>query len=488
MRFLLINPPNIQFGNDVDKAVLPLGLCYLAAVLLKNNHEVKIIDMVIENITNRFDFHKHTYYGMDLDGIRKEISTYQPDTVGVSCLFAASCDMAMELCKISKECNVHYTLVGGPMPSASPNLFIEKTFIDFVFLGESEKTIEDFAAIADSTQTPDFTNVDGIVYRNSSGKIICQPKTSFIEDLDSIPFPARHLLPVEKYFEVSSPQGGFYKSKRNTPIVTSRGCPAKCFFCASTNIWGNRYRYRSAENIIAELKQLKQDYRIEEFQVQDDNFTMNKKRTLLVCQMLKDLHLNWSIPNGVALWALDEERIRAMSEAGCHYVIAAIESGNQRVLKEVIRKPLNLKKGIEICKIIKRYKIKLAGFFIIGFPDEKIDEVKDTFDYALKCDLDLASFSYATPLPSTDLWKQAEKENLFVDGFDLANVTYERPSLKSKNWTLEELQDNVNALSRKFYFKTFIRHPGVILFRILDTLRRDPVKLIRIFASRFFGI
>jgi magnesium-protoporphyrin IX monomethyl ester (oxidative) cyclase len=287
---------------------------------------------------------------------------------------------------------------------------------------------------------------------------------------------------------VSSPQGGFYKSRRNTPIVTSRGCPAKCYFCASTNIWGNQYRYRSAENIIDELKQLKQEYNIEEFQVQDDNFTMNKKRTLSVCRMLKDLNLYWSMPNGVALWALDEERIKAMSEAGCYYVIAAIESGNQRVLNDVVRKPLNLTKGIEICKTIKRYNIKLAGFFIIGFPDEKLEEVKDTFDYALKCDLDLASFSFATPLPSTDLWKQAEKENLFVDVFDLANVTYERPSLTSRNWSLEELQSCVNSLSRKFYFKTFIRHPGVILFRILDTLRRDPVKLIRIFASRFLGI
>ena len=193
MRVLLINPPNIQFGNDVDKAVLPLGLCYLAAVLLENNHEVKIIDMVIEDTTNKFDFHKHTYYGMDLAGIRKEISAYQPDTIGVSCLFAASCDMAIELCRIAKECSVQYTLVGGPMPSASPNLFIEKSFIDFVFIGESEKSIEDFATIADSAEISDFSNIDGILYRDSNSNIIRQPKTTFIEDLDSIPFPARHL-------------------------------------------------------------------------------------------------------------------------------------------------------------------------------------------------------------------------------------------------------------------------------------------------------
>ncbi len=487
MKFLLINPPNKKIKSDIDKAVLPLGLAYLAAVLLKDNHDVKIIDAVIEDIKNQFEFKKHAYYGLHPDRIKDEIRAYNPDVVGVSCLFVAVSDISMEICRIAKECSVQYTLIGGPTPSALPELFISKSFIDFVFIGESEKSIADFANSVASNNKPDFSSIDGLTYKDSLNNVVSQPKRSFIENLDDIPLPARHLLPMEKYFQVSSPQGGVFKSRRNIPIMTSRGCPANCYFCASTNIWGKIYRHRSAQNVIDELEHLKREYRIEEFQTVDDNFTLNKQRTLEICNKLKSLGLVWSMPNGVALWALDEERIKAMSEAGCHYVIAAIESGNQRVLKEVIRKPLNLAKGLELCNCIRRHNINLSGFFIVGFPDETLEEIKDTFDYALKCNLDIANFSYATPLPSTDLWKQAEEENLFVDGFDLATLTYGRPSLKSENWEIDELKACVMSFRRKYYIKTFLRHPKILLFRIMDSLKRDPISLIRIIRYALFG-
>jgi magnesium-protoporphyrin IX monomethyl ester (oxidative) cyclase len=292
---------------------------------------------------------------------------------------------------------------------------------------------------------------------------------------------------MEKYFEVSSPQGGVYKSKRNTPILTSRGCPAKCCFCASANVWGKRYRLRSPEMVMKEIKLLKKEYNIEEFQIQDDNFTLNKKRIIQICKDLKYMDLHWSMPNGVALWALDEEMIEAMSEAGCHFIIAAIESGNERVLKEVIKKPLKLDRVIDLCKCIKKNRIFLSGFFIVGFPDETLDEIRDTFKFALKCNLDIAGFSYATPLPSTQLWEQAERENLFTNKFDFTNLTYDKPSLKSKNWTIEELEALVISLSRRFYLKTFFKRPKIILFRIIDSFKRDPITLIRIIYYRTMG-
>jgi anaerobic magnesium-protoporphyrin IX monomethyl ester cyclase len=213
--------------------VLPLGLAYLAAVLLKDNHDVKIIDAVIEDIKNQFEFKKHAYYGLHPDRIKDEIRAYNPDVVGVSCLFVAVSDISMEICRIAKECSVQYTLIGGPTPSALPELFISKSFIDFVFIGESEKSIADFANSVASNNKPDFSSIDGLTYKDSLNNVVSQPKRSFIENLDDIPLPARHLLPMEKYFQVSSPQGGVFKSRRNTPIVTSRGCPSKCYFCVN---------------------------------------------------------------------------------------------------------------------------------------------------------------------------------------------------------------------------------------------------------------
>ncbi len=487
MRLLFINPPNIRLRNDVNKAVLPLGLAYLAAVLLEKNHEVRILDCVIEGIENEFVAGDRDFYGLGPEQIEKEIAEYRPDVVGVSCMFTSLCDISTEICKMAKERGVAYTLVGGATPSASPQIFTASPFVDFVFIGESERSIADFVRIVEHDPQPDFGSIAGILYKDSGLPNVSKPKPFFIEDLDVLPFPARHLLPMERYFQVSSYQGGVYKSKRNTTIMTSRGCTAKCCFCASANMWGHKFRYRSADNVIMELKALKSDYGIEEFQIQDDNFTFNKNRILELCSKLEGLGLHWSMPNGVALWALDEDRIKAMSKAGCHFVIAAIESGNQRVLEEVIGKPLKLDRVLDVCRCIRRHGIALSGFFIVGFPDETLDEIRDSFDFASRCDLDIANFSYATPLPSTALWEQAEREDLFAQGFDVATITYERPSLKSKHWTIDDLQKLVLSLSRRYYLKTFLKRPRIILFRILDSLRRDPVGLLRILYYRLLG-
>jgi len=487
MKFLFINPPNRKLRNEVDKAVLPIGLAYLSSVLLQDNHEVKIIDSVIEDITNYFSFRNKEYYGLGLEKLKDEIRKYNPDVVGVSCMFTSVTEISIEICRISKECKTKYTIIGGPTPSALPGFFLSESYVDIVFIGESEKSILDFVQAIEKKENPDFTDIDGIVYKNSQGDIVSQPKNNFIANLDEIPFPARYLLPVEKYFKFSSPHGGVYKSKRNTPIMTSRGCPAKCCFCSSANFWGNKYRYRSPENVIKELEILKSEYKIKEFQIQDDNFTFNKKRTIEICNGLKGLGLHWSMPNGVAVWALDEDIIKAMSESGCHYVIAAIESGNQRVLKYVIKKPLNLDKVVDICNYITRHKIRLSGFFIVGFPDETLEEIKDTFNFALKCNLHIAGFNYATPLPGTRLWEQAEKENLFVSKFDMANFTYDRPSLKSKNWTIQDLESLYLSESRKYYLRTFIKHPKVILFRAMDAFKKNPVNLFKIIYYRMIG-
>jgi len=484
MKLLFINPPNKKLRNEVNKAVLPLGLAYLAAVLLREKYDVRILDSVIEDIDNHFIFNDCEYYGLGIEYIRDEIQKYNPDVVGVSCLFTSTTEISIEICRVSQECNVRHTIIGGPTPSALTEFFISKSCIDLVFIGESEESIAEFSHAVNQGGELDFSKIDGIAYKDTHNHPVIKPKRSFIANIDDIPLPARHLLPMEKYFEISSPQGGVYKSKRNTPILTSRGCPATCCFCASANVWGKGYRMRSPEMVIKEIELLKKEYNIEEFQIQDDNFTLNKKRTIQICKDLKNMDLYWSMPNGVALWALDEEVIKAMGEAGCHFIIAAIESGNKRVLKEVIKKPLKLDTVIDLCKCIKKNRIFLSGFFIVGFPDETLDEIRDTFKFALKCNLDIAGFSYATPLPSTQLWEQAERENLFTNKFDFTHLTYDKPSLKSNNWTIEELEALVISLSRRFYLKTFFKRPKIILFRIIDSFKRDPLTLLRIIYYR----
>lgn len=487
-RFLLLYPPNLLVPSFVKKAMLPMGIAYLAAVLRNKEIDVDVIDCVIEGIDGSFTFNETDYYGLPLEEIRERISQGSYDVVGVSCQFSALCEISVEICKIAKECDVDYVIAGGPHASAQPESLLLSDAVDYVFVGEAEGPIAKFADCLAKGDTAGIKNIDGIAY--VKGQDVHVPSNiPFIEDIDEIPFPARDMFPLEKYFAKSSPAGGVFKSKRNLPIITSRGCPSKCNFCASSRFWGKKYRARSLESVLGEIQELRSVYGVEEIQIEDDNFTLNKKRAIEICDAIKEREpgLFWSVPAGLALWTVDKEVIDAMSDAGCHYVAVAIESGNQRVLKEVINKPIKLEKVPELCRHFKKRKIKLSAFFVVGFPDETLDEIKDTFEFASKCNLDNANFFFAAPLPGTPLWTQAVGEDLFIEGFSLKDVKFDRPSLKSNNWTLQELMSVVLYHKKKFFLKTFLRRPRVLIFRILEMLRKDPRRLLSVIYNQLFS-
>lgn len=176
-----------------------------------------------------------------------------------------------------------------------------------------------------------------------------------------------------------------------------------------------------------------------------------KKRALEICRGMQERHLGlyWSAPQGIALWAIDEDIIDAMSESGCYTATLAIESGNQRVLTEVMHKPLKLNKVPGLCERFRKRGIKISAFFIVGFPDETLDEIRETFEFASKCNLSLANFSFAAPLPGTRLWEQAEREGLFIEGFTLKSIRYDQPSLTSRHWKIPEMLALVQSCKRR---------------------------------------
>lgn len=486
-KILLIYPPSILAPGFARKTVLPLGVAYLAAVLRNKGVHVEVVDCIIEGIDTTFSVNGSDYYGLSLEEIRERISQGAYDIVGISCQFSSSLKIVLEICKIVKDCGVKYVIAGGPHASAQPESLLLSKLVDYVFIGEAEKSIVDFIDCLMVGSAQHINNISGLAYMDN-GHLHSTSGLSFIENIDTIPFPARDMFPIEKYFDKCSPMGGIFKSRRTLSMITSRGCPAKCTFCASARFWGMKFRARSPESVFAEIEELRDKFGIEEVQFQDDNLTLNKKKTLEICRGMKErIRLPWSVPSGLALWTLDKETINAMSDAGCHYVAVAIESGNQRVLSEVIKKPLKLDKVPELCRHFKKRRIKLSAFFITGFPDETLEEIRDTFNFASKCNLDTANFYFPTPLPGSPLWTQAEKENLFVKGFSLKNAIYDRPSLTSKNWTLKELIDVVHAGKRMFYLKTLLRRPRVLLFRILEMIKHNPKHLLSMIYSQLFS-
>ena len=453
--------------------VPPLGLAYLAAVLEQEQYEVKILDLAAEDFAHREKIEKNFFMvGISYAETERRINDFEPDMVGVSCLFSNQFKGMMKLCELVKEIDQDIiTVVGGEHPSALPEQSLQASCIDFVSIGESEYTLP--AIIKSLNGDGDFSHIDGLGYKKN-GTIIINKKTRFIENLDVIPFPARHLLPMETYFKVNVPQCGTSLKSPNTSIMTSRGCTANCVFCATTCFWGRRFRARSPENVLQEMESLIDEYGIKELNIIDDNFTLNKDRAMRILQGMIDRRMNlvWNTPQGLAIWTLDTELLLRMKEAGCYEVTFAVESGDQEVLNNIIKKPLKLDRVEKLVKYAKKIGLIVKGYFVIGLPGETKAQMRKTIDFAKQLKFDAAGIFIATPLPGTELYKICRENGYLSENFDFKRINYRVGNIITPEFTPEE----VERLSSR-----------AIIAINLSLLLRNPLKFFRKYSNLFFS-
>jgi anaerobic magnesium-protoporphyrin IX monomethyl ester cyclase len=243
------------------------------------------------------------------------------------------------------------------------------------------------------------------------------------------------------------------------PFETSRGCPEKCIFCSTSKFFGHRFRAKSASRVIKEITDAAQNYGVEEIQFSDDNIALDRKRFLKICEGIEGLGLHLCCPNGIRLdYIREDDFIRKlfvqMKKTGFYQVSFAIESGNEYILNKVIRKRLDLNRVKIHVKMAQDAGLKVHGFFIVGLPGERREQIQETLDYARKLKADSYSFSIATPFPGTDLWDWCVRENLFKDGFQMADLMFGKAVIKrSDDLTLEGLEklaeDASAALNKK---------------------------------------
>lgn len=421
-KVVFIAPPITRpsdFSSKVSRvsAFFPLGIAYIAAYLEKNGkYDISVVDALMEGYSKEgtaINNGSELRYGLSDKEIAENIRKISPDVVGVSCLFAAIEKDAVNVCRIAKEINPDIvTVVGGAHAGANAVKLIEQNpSIDFVIQGEAEVTFNELMLKIESGGP--FSQLDGIAYReNDTARLI--PKTRYIEDLDILPFPARHMFDMKKYFDKASAHSSFVRTPY-TQIITSRGCPFKCTFCALGNHWGSKQRMRSAKNVLEEIDFLVKTYHIKELQFEDDNLTANKKRALEIFNGLieKKYDIIWVVPSGMAVAALDEELLMKMKASNCYSVTLAIESGSQWVLSKLIKKPVNLKIVPDLVKTIRKVGLEVKGFFIIGYPDETKETILETIAYAKKLELDWAIFSLASPIPNTEMFKTCVEKGYF---------------------------------------------------------------------------
>jgi anaerobic magnesium-protoporphyrin IX monomethyl ester cyclase len=421
MRILLIRPPAKYIkGSAKPSAILPLGLLYIAAVLENNNYTVEIYDAQINiDVPVSYDSDDNIHMGDSWEAVEEQIRKIDPDIVGITNPFSAQLDNTLKVAQITKKINKNIlVVVGGNHPTVQPNDFFDKTeAVDIVCLGEGEYTMLEIAGACKEQR--DWRNILGTAVKKNN-QIKTNPARDYIMDLDILPLPAYHLINLEHYFLIN--QNGFSgrlswsypDSERAVSVITSRGCPFNCIFCSIHLHMGRRWRPHSPEYTLKHLELLAGKYNIKHVHFEDDNLTLDSVRFKEILNGLfeKKMNITWDTPNGIRADMLSKELLENSKKSGCIYIIFGVESGDQRILAEVINKQLDLAKVIKVAQWCKEIGLDAIAYYVIGFPGETPDDMKKTVDFALQLmkNYDVApSIFIATPLPGTRLYEVCKK-------------------------------------------------------------------------------
>lgn len=460
MRVCLVNPPcNLRERFHVEGFVpsIPMGLAYIAAVL-EGSYSVHVIDAQAEGCENQTWEKGVCTIGLPWKKIAQEIKRYKPDVVGISCMFSSRFLNALKIAKIVKNIDPDIkTVMGGIHATIAPREVLKNPAVDFVLIGEAEVSIIELLRKLQEGKE-DFDSIDGIGWKQKN-QIHINPKTKFIEDLDKLPFPARHLFPMKKYFTVKqrlerheTGKISVSNAQRNT-IITSRGCPFNCSFCSIHFTWGYKWRARSPRNVVDELKVMVEQYGMHEISFEDDNLTLNRKRMKEICELIikEGLDIKWDTPNGVSVQTLDRELLAVMKKAGCCTLKFGIEHGDPNILNKAIHKPLTLNKVREVVCQCKELKVNTIGSFVLGMPRETAESIDRTIKFATELPLDEIGVAIATPYPGTEFYDLCIKKG-YIKGYSSEDYSCDddvETNAMFNTPTLSSLE--VQVFRRKFY-------------------------------------
>jgi anaerobic magnesium-protoporphyrin IX monomethyl ester cyclase len=448
MRVCLINPPRIHpKGWGTPTVYQPIGIAYVAAVL-EDQHKVSIIDAPTEGWRNLVSIDEtNCRVGLNNEDIADRIKRWSPDIVGINVPFSGWSKAAFDVASVVKSVDKDIlTVLDGLHPSARPLECLSNPNIDFVVRGETEYAMLELVGALEQGKTDELDKIKGIGFTKKGKQVLTVPRPE-IQELDSLPFPARHLLPMDIYFEAvkENPIRGTIR-KRYAIMITSRGCPHECIFCSNHIVMGRKWRGRSPENVVNEIEQLVNTYSIKQIDFFDDNMTLIKKRAIKICDLIMErkIDIEWYVPTGVRVDTLDEELLRKMKSSGCKGIRFAPESGVQRVVTEVIKKNLDLKDVEKAVVLAKKVGIKTGIFFILGLIGETKEDMEETIKYAYKLrKLGAANFhfSIATPLYGTELYEQAKLGGFLKENFSDEALARAEPLIETSDFTTDEVRE-----------------------------------------------
>lgn len=427
----------------------PLGLLYLVSVLRKEfpgQFKIDLIDQALERLNQ--------------EEMKKRIKENNPDLVGFSCLSVEDEEL-IQFSRMIKELNSCCLIIlGGPHASIFYDHILERSAVDIVVIGEGERTFPELIRCL-LTNRP-LEKVRGIAFKRN-GQIILTSPRPVIEDLDSLPFPAWDLVDFQKYSK--EPSANVYC---HTPpwaiIFTSRGCPFQCAYCH--NVFGKeKIRYRSLKNVLEEIKLLTQKYGVKELHIIDDIFNYDLNRAKEFCEMLikERIKVKLAFPSGLRADLMDEELIIKLKKAGCYVITYAVDTASPR-LQKLTQKNLNFKKTEKAIFWANKEKLITHVYFMLGFPSETLEEMKQTIEYARRSGALIAFFLTVVVYPRSQLMILSRQvyPSFKPKEFEMASLHYRAEVPFYTRVTGVDLYKIQRDAYRSFYFR-----PKIIFFLLL---------------------
>ena len=439
---------NIKNGsNDFTKSVdwrisTPLGILYIASSLKKHGFDVEIFDLhrAFYEWREKGFFKTKTLDDFFIKCFEKVIIEKDIDVLGISCLFNVASTTVEEMSRRCKKTMPKTKIIlGGHYPTIKYREILEKRICDYIILGEAEEEIVWLINHIYKDNIKNLVNSNPHVVDYYSKDNISK-KSAMITDLDSLSMPAWELLPfVDDYIENTLHAdriGSSLKKKiRSICIISTRGCPMHCTFCAAHGVHGRKIRNHSIDYILNHINCLVKNFNINHLLIEDDMFNYNSKRTIDFCKRIhKCCPKGFTIefPNGLAVWNLTDETVKNLKRSGLKNVTIAVESGNSFVQKHILKKNLDLDKIKEKIQLLKKHKINIRVFYIIGLVGETIDMIKDTINYARDLDVNWSLIKVFTPLVGSEMYDLAHSQG-YITG-DTSEHIYGRGGIKTPDF------------------------------------------------------
>lgn len=405
MNILLINPSPTGTLKATGVLFPPLGILYLAGYMEREGYRIDVKDLAIKKKRKDLDFQHYDLVGISTDTTRHR--------------------QALHLAERAKQrgCTV---VMGGPHPGYVDEEILSTRKVDFIVHGEGEVTFSELVATLQK-ENGDLKSVRGISFLHK-GSLIRTPPRPFIEYLDQLPLPARHLIDMNDYRRTKL--GG----RDITPLITSRGCPYRCAFCASSQFWGTKVRMRSVEAILKELEELHGRYRFDAVAFLDDTFNLFPERVIELCRGMveRKLDLWWWCLSRADLLLRNEEMVEEMVRAGAKSIFIGVESSNSKTL-HALKKGMDVEEIIQTVNMLKEKGLEIHASYIIGGLQETPQMIHETIRFAKQLDTNVAQFSILTPYPGTAIYEQV-KHRIFKwrapwSFFDMQHLVFKHDHL-----------------------------------------------------------